>query len=71
MLTSPIAPNPGIVGLFLKLGRVNPGFWGSNCLGRIGVVLFAGEFPSPNEGPVTEEEAEIIIRECMHLSTAR
>ena len=57
LLTSPSEPNPGIVGLFLKLGRVNPGFCGSDCLGRMGVVLFAGELPSPNKGPATKERA--------------
>jgi len=47
----PREPNPGIVGLFLKFGRVNPGFCDSDCLGRVGGFLLAGEFPNPREGP--------------------
>lgn len=47
--------NFGIVGLFLKLGRVNFGFCGFDCFGRMGVVLFVGELLSLNKGFVIKE----------------
>lgn len=43
-------PRPGMPGLFLKIGRVNPGFCDSKCFGRVGVI-FDGELPNPREGP--------------------
>ena len=50
-VVSPTEPKPGIEGLLLKLGRVNPGFSISDCFGRVGMALFAGELPNPREGP--------------------
>lgn len=53
-----ISPRPGIPGLFLKFGKVNPGFCDSTCRGRVGVALFVSELPGPNEGPATGKKKQ-------------
>ena len=59
-----ISPRPGIPGLFLKFGKVNPGFCDSTCRGRVGVALFVSELPGPNEGPATGKKNNTIRKFC-------